>query len=130
MNETAKPRINDSVESIEQHINSFTNQNAIQRGCDGYIDIKTGQTPTFYVMLLFHRAFCEYAFNDTFSFLHPNDPYFGTFGQMARLMLEQCYVMHRQLQDTKGDGWESKPQFTKYRASLVGIPLQSDHSVD
>ena len=132
MNETAKPRVDDSVESMDQHINLFTDQNAAQRGCGGYTDIKTGQTPTFYAMLLFHRGFCDYAFDDTFSFLHRNDPYFGTFGQLACLMTEQCYVMPKQLNDLKDGGWKLKPQFAKYLTSLDGIPIQSqsDHSAD
>ena len=28
--------------------------------------IRPGNPPTFYTMILFHRAFCEYAFNDRF----------------------------------------------------------------
>ena len=43
---------------------------------------KPRDSPTFYAMLLFHRGFCEYMFNDHFDFLKKNDQYFGpgTFG--------------------------------------------------
>lgn len=64
--------------------------------------------PTFYTMLLFHRAFCEYAFNDSFGFLLRNDPYYGknTFGQVARLMPERVAVMYQRLQELKGGKWK------------------------
>ena len=57
-------------------------------------------------MLLFHRAFCEYAFNDTYNFLLRDDQYYGknTFGEVARLMPERAFVLYQQLQQLKDGG--------------------------
>ena len=83
-------------------------------------------------MLLFHRAFCEYAFNDNFGFLLRNDPYFGsgTFGQLAGFMPERIYVMHKQLSELKDGGWMEKPEFSKYLRALKGIPERSESCAD
>jgi hypothetical protein len=58
-------------------------------------------------MLLFHRAFCEYAFDNTYNFLLRDDPYYGknTLGQVARLMPEQAFVLNQRLQQLKDRGW-------------------------
>jgi hypothetical protein len=58
-------------------------------------------------MLLFHCAFCEYAFDNTYNFLLRDNPYYGenTFGQVARLMPERVYVLHQRLQQLKDGGW-------------------------
>jgi hypothetical protein len=59
-------------------------------------------------MLLFHRAFCKYTFDDTFDFMLKDDPYYGknTFGQVARLMPERAYVVHQRMKQLKDGGWK------------------------
>ena len=82
--------------------------------------------PTFYTMLLFHRAFCEYAFNDSFGFLLRNDPYYGknTFGQVARLMPERVAVMYQRLQELKGGKWKHVSwKMQKKSEDSEGIPV-------
>mmetsp|Transcript_13666 Transcript_13666/g.29759 ORF Transcript_13666/g.29759 Transcript_13666/m.29759 type:complete len:124 (-) Transcript_13666:44-415(-) len=78
-------------------------------------------------MLLFHRAFFDYAFNDNFAFSSRNDPYFGsgTFGQLARFMPERIFVMYKQLSELKDGKWKEKKEFAKYLEALEGIPESS-----
>lgn len=115
-------------ESIESLVDSMTEQSAPD--ARGFID--PGQSPTFYTMLLFHRAFCEYTFNDNYGFLLKNDSYYGngTFGQLARHMAERTYVMHRQLEELKDGGWRGKPQFAKFVKALEGIPKETEHGAN
>ena len=125
MNENAQPCLGSS-QSIEAHIDSFTTINT----SDVYVEPRG--SPTFFTMLLFHRAFCEYAFNDNFGFLMRNDPYFGsgTFGQLARFMPERVYIMYMQLSEFKEGKWKDKPEFAKYLKALEAIPEISKSCAD
>ena len=138
MNERAKPKLKDG-ETLEDYIESMTDENVDARGgntvsppkgCDAVL--KPGDSPTFMTMLLFHRGFCEYAFNDNFSFLLRNDPYLGhgTFGQLARFMPERSYIMFKQITELENGGWKTKPQFAKYLHALKGVPEVSEHAAD
>ena len=126
MNEKAEPSIKES-ESIGTFIDSFTDEAvATEKGCDS---LQPGDSPTFYTMLLFHRGFCEYAFNDHFSFLLRNHLYFGngTFGQLSQYMAERTYVMQSELNELKDGGWEKVKcnAFEKYKKALKGCPRLS-----
>ena len=90
--------------------------------------LKPGDSPTFYAMLLFHRGFCEYMFNDHFNFLKKNDQYFGpgTFGQLSCFMAERTYVMKMHLECLKNGGWKDLKEFADYAESLMGVPERSD----
>ena len=134
MNERAEPNLEGS-ESIGNFIDSFTDESAAtKRGCDSLTALQPGDSPTFYTMLLFHRAFCEYAFNDNFSFLLRNNSCFGegTFGQLSQFMAERTYVMYKQMNELKDGGWENVEgdAFKKYKDALKGIPEKSEHSAD
>ena len=129
MNERAEPKLVENQDNMDDFINSFTDENTSRRGSD---TITPGKSPTFYTMLLFHRAFCEYAFNDNFSFLLRNDPFFGagTFGQLSRFMPERVYVIYKQLSELEDGGWKTKPEFAKYLQALDGIPESSNSCAD
>jgi hypothetical protein len=116
MNERAEPLENGEL--IEALIES-QNIEAEHEFCDP----QGKSSPTFYTMLLFHRAFCEFAFDDSFDFLLRNDPYYGvnTFGQVARLMPERAYVMYHRLQQLKNGGWKTVSWEEKeYSTNAVG----------
>ena len=124
MNERAVPVLSED-DDLDDFVASFNEDNA----SDTVTEVPTRHpiSPTFYTMLLFHRAFCEYTFNDNFDFLKRNDLYFGsgTFGQLARFMPVQVYVMHKQLEELKNGGWKKKKPFEKYVEALKGIPQTS-----
>ena len=124
MNERVEPTLVENQDNVDYFINSFTDENMSRRGSNA---ITPGKSPTFYKMLLFHRAFCEYAFDNHFLFLLRNDPFFGvgTFGQLARFMPERVYVICQQLYELKDDKWKNKPEFAKYLEALKGIPKSS-----
>lgn len=110
MNERAEPNFDlDTLQGIDAFIDSQDPDNTV-------FPSTPLPSPTFYTMLHFQRAFCEYAFNDNWRFLLQNDPFLGpgTFGQCARMMAERCAVMHDQLEKLKGDGWQALPEFKKY----------------
>jgi hypothetical protein len=101
MNERADATVN--TESIESLIESQDINQPHE-----YINPNGKVPPTFYTMLLFHRAFCKYTFDDTFDFMLKDDPYYGknTFGQVARLMPERAYVVHQRMKQLKDGGWK------------------------
>ena len=51
-----------------------------------------------------------------FHFLKIDDPYLGnnTYGHIARLGPERCYVMHSLLSELENGGWKTKPEFKRY----------------
>lgn len=84
MNEAAKPSCLNGTN--DNSVESLIDSQDPHRDIHHYSDQQSSTSPTFYTMLLlFHRAFCEYLFDDTFNFLLRDDPYFGinTFGQAA-----------------------------------------------
>jgi len=100
-NKRAKPTIEKTNnETINDSVESFNQQNTDK------VTIALGKSSTFYTMLLFHKALCEYVFNDNFGFLLCNDPYFRerTFDQLVRFMAERVYVMVDQLCGLKEGG--------------------------
>lgn len=123
MNERAEPPETFDTQSIESFIDSQNIEADVPSTCN------TKSTPTFYTMLLFHKAFCDYAFNDNFAFLLRDDPYYGinTFGQGSRHMAVRCYVMRKQLDELKNGGWKEKDEFTKFKEALANIPKESKH---
>lgn len=80
MNERAEPVLSED-EDLDDFVESFNEDNASETATE--VPTRHPISPTFYTMLLFHRAFCEYTFNDNFDFLKRNDLYFGsgTLGQ-------------------------------------------------
>jgi hypothetical protein len=134
MNERAEPVLTGS--NVDDFVEGFNEDNAESRGAN-VVDVPTNLgsadrpiSPTFYTMLLFHRAFCEYTFNDNFDFLKRNDIYFGsgTFGQLSRFMPVQIYVMRKQLDELKDGGWKERDEFKPYIEALEGIPEKSSNN--
>ncbi len=130
MNETAEPSLT-GVESIDDFVDTFSEDNASVRGAEERL-LPGGESSTFYTMLLFHRGFCEYMFNDNFGFLLRNDPFFGpnTFGQCARFMPERTYVMQKQLNELKDEGWKTKAEFEPFVKALAGVPEHTNHAAN
>ncbi len=122
MNETAKPVQNNTS------VDSLIESSDINAEDESFLSPRHS-SPTFYTMLLFHRGFCEAAFDDSFSFLLQDDPYFGhnTFGQGARHMPERAAVMLQQINALKDGKWRGKPQFAKFEEALKKVPVESDH---
>ena len=111
MNERAEPLVDTNNNSIDHYIESFTADNAYERGCAERTDAICSKTPlTFYTMLLFFQAFCKYAFNHHFLFMKCNEPYFGsgTYEKFARFMPKRIYLMMEEVSNLRGDdgnGW-------------------------
>lgn len=127
MNERAKPALDDR--SIERFIDS---QNPDDESGNGEY-VQQESSPIFYTMLLWHRAFTDYVFNDSWRFLLQNDPYFGpgTFGQCARFMAERAAVIKQRLDDLRAgeheDGWKDIPAFAKYLEAAMGVPEATEN---
>lgn len=98
------------------------------------VNKRQGVTPTYYTMLLFHQAFCEYAFNDNYEFILRNDPYYGrnTFGQVSRLMPERAAVMHQKVHELMDGGWRNKEEFKPFLEALDRVPESgtTNHKAD
>lgn len=102
-----------------------------------YDDQSEASPPTFYLMLLWNRAFCDYAFNPNWRFILKDDPYFGSFGQCARLMAERTVVIYNQAaelkpsldKDSSGQyhlgGWKTNPAFKKYSTAVSRMPTNT-----
>ena len=136
MNERAEPLLTPG--DVDEFVEGFNVDNAESMGANE-VNVPTNLgsadrpiSPTFYTMLLFHRAFCEYTFNDNFDFLKRNDIYFGsgTFGQLSRFMPVQIYVMRKQLDELKDGGWKEMKEFEPYIEALKGIPERSSDDND
>ena len=112
MNEKTEPKIRENADNVDDFISSFMPENSSKRGGDADIDsidrdtIRPGNSPTFYTVLVFHRAFCDYAFNDYLAFMLRNNPYFGagTFGHLSRFMLQRAFVISKQLPELEDGG--------------------------
>ena len=135
MNEKAEPAVNNTTvdAAIEdcnpEEFDSITIENAT-------IDT----SPTYYIMLLFLRAFFDCAFNKNWRFLLQNNPHFGknTYGQGAQFMAERAVIMYNQANDlmTKKDtnrdsptygqqigGWKDKDEFQVYLEEVKTVPV-------
>jgi hypothetical protein len=52
-----------------------------------------------------------------------NDPDFGpgSYGHITRLVLEHLYVMQKQINALKDDGWKSNPLFSGFIKAVEGV---------
>lgn len=126
MNVREVPVIDGSEQSYDDAINTCdinSSENAALSGQYGQT-IQQSES-TFYVMLLFHRAFTDCAFNDSWRFLVQNDPWLGenTYGQGSRMMAERLVVMYNQVDELKkNDAWQNRKEFGKYMTAVNSIP--------
>jgi len=118
MNTRADP-VEVEQRNIGDYVRSFTSD-AID---DTDIQLKPGDSPTFYTMLLFVDGFHEAFFKDMFEWTKRNDPVIGpgSHGQMARLCVERLYVMHSEL-SALAKGWRDRPEFQPYLKAVKATP--------
>ena len=132
MDEREKPdRSAASEAAYEVSIGSIDPESAEFRSREGaYVQQEFKEAPpTFYVMLLWQRAFCDLAFNDNWWFVLQNDPYFGdgrdTHGHLARFMPERSVRIFTQANQLMNGGWKDTdrfPQFKKYKKAVAAFP--------
>ena len=130
MNEREEAKVDESNVTYDNSINA-TNVDSPEFASLQYTQQNEKSPPTFYLMLLFRRAFCECAFNDIWKKTLQNDPYFGpgTFGQCSRLMCELSAIIHKQVAELKSDnykGWMDKKPFEKYKNEIEKVPEDVD----
>ena len=132
MNEQAAPSVDSDGDNIHHYIESFTVDNANERGYESNDNISPGTSPTFYTMLLFFQAFCKYAFNHHCKFMKRNNPYFGQgiYGQLSCFMPEHIYLMKREVSNLIGDdgnGWKNIDVFAWYLEAISRVSKKSNH---
>ena len=116
MNERSVANVDSSID-FDQAIESaeFDPDDAVEEVYDDQSDVAP---PTFYVMLLWNRAFCQHAFNESWRFILQEDPFFGSFGQGARFMAERTAVIYKQALELKTHVDENE-----FITDIVGTPI-------
>ena len=135
MNMKSAPKRPQEGASYADSIEATNEQSAENRALDGQYTqpIKEAES-TFYIMLLFFRAFTDYAFNDTWRFLLQNNPHFGTntFGQCAQFMAERAAISYEKANELLELGDNGKPRwqtasnrFKQYAKAAMTVPVQA-----
>ena len=116
--ESTDPEYQDAIESINPE------NEAIGR----YEQQQKPTHPTFYVMLLWQRAFCEHAFNRNWTWTLQNHYYFGggvnSHGHLAPMMAERSAIIRKQAHQLLDGGWKNIEEFDKYRAAVESFPVK------
>jgi hypothetical protein len=83
----------------------------------------TQSSPTHYTSLRWLVAFGESFFDAHMEWAKRHDPVFGvgSHGHISRLVPEHLYLMHRQFEELKNDGWKTKPEFAGFLKAVDGV---------
>ena len=131
MNMKSAPKTPQDGSSYADSIEATNEQSAENQALNGQYTqpIKEAES-TLYIMLLFHRAFTDYAFNDTWRFLLQNNPHFGTntFGQGAQFVAERAAILYKkatELLELDGNGeprWKTaSTRFKQYVKAAMTV---------
>lgn len=93
-----------------------------------YDDQSEASPPTFYLMLLWNRAFCDYAFNPNWRFILKEDPY--PMAERTVVIYNQAAELKPSLdKDSSGQyhlgGWKTNPAFKKYSTAVSRMPTNT-----
>lgn len=82
----------------------------------------TQDSPTHYTSLKWIVAFGDAFFDANMEWVKRHDPLFGagSYGHISRLVPEHLFVMHKQLEALKNDGWKSAPEFAGFLKAVNG----------
>lgn len=87
-------------------------------------------SPTHYTSLRWIVAFGDTFFDANMEWVKRHDPVFGpgSYGYISRFVPVQLFVMHKQLQHLKSDGWKSVPEFAGFVKAVNGVsPMGKIH---
>lgn len=132
MNMKSAPKEAEDATTFADSIDSTDDESAENQALNGQFTqpIKESES-IFYIMLLFHRAFTDYAFNDTWRFILQNNHHFGsnTFGQGAQFMAERAAILYNKamelmtVDDNGVPGWKTASDgFKKYIEAAETVP--------
>lgn len=73
-------------------------------------------SPTHYTSLKWVVAFGDSFFDAHMEWVKRHDPVFGagSYGHIARLVPEHLFIMNKQFESLKNDGWKTAPEFSGF----------------
>jgi hypothetical protein len=80
-------------------------------------------SPTHYTSLKWIVAFGDAFFDANMEWVKRHDPVFGagSYGHISWLVPEHLFVMHKQIESLKNDGWKSVPEFAGFNRAVEGV---------
>eukprot|EP00956_Cyclotella_meneghiniana_P020348 scaffold35756_cov21-Cyclotella_meneghiniana.AAC.1 len=87
-------------------------------------------SPTHFTSLKWVVAFGDAFFDAHMEWVKRHDPVFGagSYGHISRLVPEHLFVMHKQFEALKNDGWRSTPEFAGFVKAVDGVESAGDVS--
>eukprot|EP00956_Cyclotella_meneghiniana_P026149 scaffold55872_cov78-Cyclotella_meneghiniana.AAC.1 len=85
-------------------------------------------SPTHFTSLKWVVAFGDAFFDAHMEWVKRHDPVFGagSYGHISRLVPEHLFVMHKQFEALKNDGWRSVPEFAGFVKAVDGVEPAGD----
>jgi hypothetical protein len=81
------------------------------------------ESPTHYTLLQWIVGFGDAMYDANLDWVKKNDPDFGpgSYGHITRLVPEHLYVMQKQIDSLKDNGWKSNPLFSGFIKAVEGV---------
>jgi hypothetical protein len=88
------------------------------------------ESPTHYTSLQWIVAFGDSFFDAHMDWVKRSDPVFGagSYGHIPRLIPEHLFLMHKEFEQLKDDGWRSFSEFGGYLRAVDGVAEMGDVS--